>query len=95
MSYYVYILKCADTSYYVGVTRNLGKRLTEHNSNFSNSYTSKRKPLKLVWYCSFNDINYAIAAEKQIKGWRSEKKEALIYRKEDLLPILSRRYKPN
>jgi putative endonuclease len=48
---YVYILECADSSYYTGVTNNPEKRLTEHNSdNFPESYTHSRRPLKIMYY---------------------------------------------
>jgi putative endonuclease len=76
---YVYILKCLDGSYYTGVTSNLESRMFEHNSGFHpESYTSSRRPLELVFYCEFTDINLAIDKEKQIKRWSRAKKEALI-----------------
>jgi len=76
--YFVYILKCFDESYYTGVTSNLEKRLNEHNSGFIKGYTSERLPVKLVYSNRFGDVNEAIRAEKQIKGWSRAKKEALI-----------------
>jgi putative endonuclease len=76
--YFVYILKCSDKSYYTGVTSNLEKRLNEHNSGSLKGYTSERLPVELVYSNRFNDINDAIRAEKQIKGWSRAKKEALI-----------------
>lgn len=76
---YVYILKCSDGSYYTGVTSNLESRMFKHNSGFyPESYTSSRRPLELVFYCEFKDINLAIDKEKQIKRWSRAKKEALI-----------------
>jgi putative endonuclease len=76
---YVYILKCSDGSYYTGVTSNLESRMFKHNSGFyPESYTSSRRPLELVFYCEFTDINLAIDKEKQIKRWSRAKKEALI-----------------
>jgi len=76
-NYYVYIVKCSDESYYTGVTSNLEKRLVEHNSGKFKGYTSRRLPVKLVCSNCFN-IDDAIRAEKQIKGWSRAKKEALI-----------------
>ncbi len=77
--YYVYILKCSDDSYYVGVTNNLERRFSEHNEgNSPTSYTYKRRPLKLIWSMHFNDIRKAISFEKQVKGWSRKKKEALM-----------------
>ena len=76
---YVYILKCSDDSYYVGVTSDIVGRMFKHNTGFySESYTSSRRPLELVFYCEFTDINLAIDKEKQIKKWSRAKKEALI-----------------
>lgn len=76
---YVYILKCADGSYYTGVTSNLEQRLFRHNTAYyPESYTASRRPLELVFYCEFTDINLAIEKEKQIKKWSRAKKEALI-----------------
>jgi putative endonuclease len=92
--YFVYILLCNDNSYYTGVTNNLERRLYEHESGLDpKSYTFKRRPLKLVFQESFNDINQAIAFEKQVKGWRREKKEAIINGQWEVLPELSKRKK--
>jgi len=89
---YVYILKCADETYYTGVTSNLESRLFKHNSGFHpNSYTASRKPLKLVFYCEFTDINIAIETEKQIKKWSRAKKEALINGEFDSLINLAKK----
>ena len=76
--YFVYIVKCADNSYYTGVTSNLEKRINEHNSGKIAGYTSKRLPVSLEYSNRFTDINEAIRSEKQIKGWSRAKKEALI-----------------
>ncbi|MCO6494375.1 MAG: GIY-YIG nuclease family protein [Bacteroidetes bacterium] len=77
--YYTYILKCSDGSYYVGVTNNIEKRYNEHQEGLDTScYTYKRRPVELVCYEMFIDINQAITREKQLKGWSRSKKEALI-----------------
>lgn len=76
--YYVYILLCADKSYYTGMTNNLERRIIEHKTLNKYSYTFKRKPLKLVWHQVFTNPKEAITIEKQIKGWSRKKKEALI-----------------
>jgi putative endonuclease len=76
--YSVYILKCCDGSYYTGVTNNLERRLREHQTGYNQTaYTFSRRPVELKYYEHFNDINTAIAWEKQIKGWSRKKKEAL------------------
>ena len=91
--YYVYILKCSDNSYYTGVTNNVEKRLAEHNSSDSStSYTSKRRPVQLVYSQQFNDIMQAIELEKQIKGWSRKKKEALINEDWEKLKEYSKNY---
>jgi putative endonuclease len=92
--YFVYILLCSDNSYYTGVTNDLERRLYEHETGLDpKSYTFKRRPLKLVFQENFNDVNEAIAFEKQVKGWRRAKKEAIINGDWHLLPELSKKYK--
>ncbi len=88
--YFVYILKCSDKSYYTGVTNDLERRLAEHQAGIiKEAYTHSRRPLTLVFYTSFNDINQAIAFEKQVKGWSRKKKEALINDEWEKLPNLA------
>ena len=89
--YFVYILLCSDNSYYTGVTNNLERRIYEHENAFTpGSYTATRRPVKLVFHEMFNDITQAIAFEKQVKGWRRAKKEAIINGDWNLLPKLSK-----
>ena len=89
---YVYILKCSDGTYYTGVTSNLENRVFKHDSGFyPECYTYKRRPLELVFYCEFTDINFAIEREKQIKNWSKAKKEALINGNYDALPNLAKK----
>jgi predicted GIY-YIG superfamily endonuclease len=88
----LYILRCADDSYYVGTTRgDLERRVAEHNAGAFGGYTSLRRPVALIFSEHFSAITDAIAAERQIKGWSRAKKEALIAGKFDLLRDLSRR----
>ena len=89
---YVYILKCSDNSYYTGITSNLEQRIIEHKTGkHKDSYTYKRRPLDIVFYADFTDINLAIETEKQIKKWSRAKKEALINNEYDKLPNLSKK----
>ncbi len=89
---FVYILRCADDSYYTGVTTDIKKRLHEHVSGeHPKSYTYSRRPVKLVFYASFMDIRQAIEKEKQIKRWSRSKKEALINGEYDALPNLAKK----
>jgi len=91
---FVYILKCTDASYYVGVTNNLERRIFEHNEGTdTKSYTFNRRPTELV-YCEYIENNLAaIAREKQLKGWSRAKKEALINGNWNKLVALSRNSK--
>jgi putative endonuclease len=92
MDAWLYILLCADGSYYIGTTRgSLDRRFAEHQVGTFGGYTSRRRPVTLVYHQHFLRITDAIEAERQVKGWRREKKEALIRGDFELLPALSRR----
>jgi putative endonuclease len=89
-SYFVYILKCVDNSYYTGFTNDLERRLAEHESGINpDCYTFQRRPIELVFYEEFDNPDLAIEYEKKIKGWTRKKKEALINGNWDILPSLS------
>ena len=89
---YLYILRCADGSYYVGTTIvGLERRIAEHQAGTLGGYTSTRRPVELVYYQHFSRLDDAAAAERQVKGWRRDKKEALIRRDFALLPSLAQR----
>ncbi|WP_340201070.1 GIY-YIG nuclease family protein [Ascidiimonas sp. W6] len=89
---YLYILKCSDNTFYTGVTSNLTVRLEQHEEGIHrDSYTFKRRPVELVFYAEFTDINLAIAKEKQIKKWSKAKKLALIEDRFDDLPNLAKK----
>jgi putative endonuclease len=76
---YLYILCCADGSYYVGTTRKtLDERIAEHNSVLFSGYTATRRPVALSFSEHFESITDAIAAERRVKGWSRAKKEALM-----------------
>jgi putative endonuclease len=90
---YMYILECADGSYYTGSTRDLDKRLAEHQAGTGAKYTKARLPVKLVYYEEFDRIDEAFYREKQVQGWDRKKKEALIKREYDNLPNLSIAYR--
>lgn len=90
----LYILKCADGSYCVGATvQSLEERVSEHRNGASGGYTSTRRPVELVYENYFPRLDDAAAVERQVKGWRREKKEALIRRDYGALPGLARRWK--
>src|SRR5882757_2544477 len=80
MNAWVYMLRCADGSYYIGSARgSLDHRLGQHQSGELGGYTSSRRPVTLVWSTDFHFITDAIAFERQVKGWSRSKKEALIH----------------
>jgi len=92
-TYFVYILKCNDDSYYTGFTNDLERRLGEHHSGKNKDcYTFDKRPIELMWFETFNDVLNAIAIEKQIKGWSRRKKEALISQDWDKLVLYSKNY---
>jgi putative endonuclease len=74
----MYILVCADGSYYTGSTWNLEKRLWEHQNGLGANYTQKRLPVKLVYCEPYDRVEDAFRREKQIQGWSRRKKQALI-----------------
>ena len=89
---FVYILKCSDGSYYVGSTTQLHLRLAQHNHGNGANYTKKRLPVELVYFEEYPRIDLAFFREKQIQGWRRQKKEALIKGVPELLPRLAISY---
>ncbi|MDC7787085.1 GIY-YIG nuclease family protein [Rhodoplanes sp. TEM] len=77
----VYMLLCADGSYYVGSTTDDGleRRVAEHNAGVHpDAYTWSRRPVAVVWSEQFDRITDAIAVERQLKGWSRAKKHALV-----------------
>ena len=79
MAYAIYILKCSDGTYYTGLTKNLEARVREHQAGaHPESYTFRRRPVKLVWSEITESYQEAFRWEHRIKGWRRAKKEALI-----------------
>lgn len=81
----MYILECADGSYYTGSTNNLKLRLAQHQAGEGANHTKKRLPVKLVYFEEYPRVDQAFYREKQVQGWSRKKKEALIYGKfEDL-----------
>jgi putative endonuclease len=80
MSAFVYMLRCADGSFYMGSAtgEDLTKRIAEHQTGAYPGYTSTRRPVVLVWSEHFSRITDAIAVERKLKGWSRAKKEALV-----------------
>jgi putative endonuclease len=91
---YVYILRCADGSYYVGKYQGdrIEWRVADHNNGvYPDAYTVKRRPVTLVWSIWFGRFDEAVSFERQLKGWSRAKKEALIRGDEAALKALSKR----
>ncbi|WP_092189143.1 GIY-YIG nuclease family protein [Bradyrhizobium sp. cf659] len=80
MGIYVYMLRCADGSFYIGSAtgEDVSRRVDEHNAGVYQGYTYSRRPVVLAWSQYFDRITDGIAAERQLKGWSRAKKEALI-----------------
>jgi len=78
MKGYMYILKCSNKTYYTGSTKYLEKRVKQHQNEQGANYTKKHQPVELVYFEEFDRIDRAFYREKQVQGWSSKKKEALI-----------------
>lgn len=92
--FWVYMLQCADLSYYVGHTNDLEKRILEHQTGALTGYTATRRPVRVVFTQDFASREEALAAELQIKGWSRKKKEALIRDDWPHISQLARRRRP-
>ena len=75
---YIYILECADGSYYTGSTWDLERRLWEHQNGLGANHTAKRLPVTLLYCEECERIEDAYTREKQIQGWSRKKKQALM-----------------
>lgn len=89
-TFYVYILKCSDNSYYTGSTNNLEQRLAQHSAGEGSIWTANRLPVQLVFYEEYSSSQEAFDREHQIKKWTRKKKEALINSDFNLLAKLSK-----
>lgn len=88
----LYILRCADGSYYVGTTRSsLEIRIAQHNSGTFRGYTASRRPVELVFSQWFDRISDAIENERKLKKWSRAQKEAIMRGDFAALPQLSKR----
>lgn len=77
MSFWVYILRCADGSYYIGHTDDLERRVAQHQEGTIPGYTHDRRPIALMWAQDFPTRIEALERERQVKDWSRKKKEAL------------------
>ena len=90
-SYYVYILASRSRTLYTGVTNNLARRIQEHRAGRVAGFTKRYRIFRLVHFEAFGEIQLAIRREKEIKGWRREKKVRLIERDNPLWDDLAAR----
>ena len=88
---WVYILECSDKSFYVGSTKDLQRRVWEHQSGAGAAYTRRRRPVRLVWSLYFDRIDEAFDFEKRVQRWGRAKRLALIEGREEDLPSLASR----
>ncbi|MCS0500403.1 GIY-YIG nuclease family protein [Protaetiibacter mangrovi] len=91
---WVYILRCADGSYYVGSTTHLEYRLWQHQQGEGAEYTKHRRPVELAFAHETETVGEAFGLEKRIQGWGRAKREALIRGDFDALPGLASRRRP-
>lgn len=92
--YYVYIMASHSRTLYTGVTNSIARRVDEHRRKAYPGFTERYRIDQLVYYEATTDIHMAIAREKQIKGWRREKKIALIESLNPLWLDLSGMFRP-
>ncbi len=78
MKAFTYILKCSNGSYYVGSTKDLNRRIEQHQSGEGANHTKKYLPVELIYYEEYTRIDDAFYREKQLQKWSRKKKEALI-----------------
>ena len=92
MKGWMYILLCADGSYYTGST-NLSMRVEQHQRGEGANHTRKYLPVKLIYFEEYERVQDAFYREKQVQGWSRKKKEALINGTPELLPELAKAYR--
>jgi putative endonuclease len=83
---FMYILECADETFYTGSTKDLNLRVHQHNQGNGARYTARRLPVKLVYAEEYERIDQAFNREKQVQNWSHEKKKSLVEGKFDELP---------
>ena len=86
--WFVYILLCADDSFYIGETYDIAQRLVKHNEGSASAYTAARRPVHLVYAERHATRDDALCRERQLKGWTRAKKQALVSRDPESLKRL-------
>lgn len=75
--WYTYLIRCEDGSFYVGHTSDLDRRFKEHSQGKGGRYTNLHRPIEILYHEEFSTEKESMDRERQIKGWRREKKENL------------------
>jgi len=89
---YMYILECSNGAFYTGSTKNLTRRLQQHQNGEGANFTQKHLPVRLIYFEVFSRIDLAFYREKQVQGWSRRKKIALISGRLNELNRLSKNY---
>lgn len=76
--YYLYLIECEDKTLYTGITTDVERRFREHHSGKGGAYTRSKKVKKILYTEKFKTRGEALRRESEIKGWRREKKLALV-----------------
>ena len=87
---WTYIALCSDSTFYVGSTSNPPLREAQHNEGIGSRYASTRRPIRFVFLQEFPNLLQAAEAERQLKKWSHDKKEALVKGDFDLLRELAK-----
>jgi putative endonuclease len=76
--YYIYILQCSDNSLYTGFTTDLKRRVEDHNNGKGSKYVRSKLPVKLIYSEEYSSKSEALKRERQIKGWKRDKKVRIL-----------------
>ncbi|WP_044641790.1 GIY-YIG nuclease family protein [Risungbinella massiliensis] len=85
--YYVYILKCSDDTFYIGITNCLSKRLAAHNRGVASKYTRTRLPVRYCYYEQVPNRSSALKREIQMKKLSRKQKESLVAQRGDQIDV--------
>ena len=91
MVFYLYILRCSNSTFYVGSTQNLKSRLEAHDKGRGAAYTFKHRPVCLAYSEKYQSKIEALSRERQLKHWSHGKEEALVLGNHESLKHLSKR----
>ncbi len=78
LTFYTYVVECADGTYYTGYTNDLGRRIERHNKGVASKYTRIRLPVRLVWSKTCKNQRFAMRTEKILKKLKREDKKCII-----------------